>query len=251
MLFQEPQPTDYDLSFSIFGIPVRVHPMFWLIGLLLGASSGTIEGILIWVGALFVSILVHELGHALVMRFYGEVPRIALYWGGGLAISGGLSQGASWGRMKTHRGTWEQVIISFAGPLAGFLLAGVVIGVSVVSGMIAAERELNLSDKAITILSSIQVSLLWINIFWGLVNLMPVHPLDGGQISRALFMEYQPRDGLRNSLWLSVLFGALVAAAGVFFLQSIFMAFLFGSLAFSSYQTIQQMDRGGFGGGPW
>ena len=62
MLFQPPQPTPYDLRFSVAGIPVTVHPLFWLIALLLG-STGDILLVPIWVGVIFVSILVHELGH--------------------------------------------------------------------------------------------------------------------------------------------------------------------------------------------
>ena len=64
MLFQSPPPTRYDLRFSIAGIPVSVHPVFWLIALLFG-SSGDPLLIPIWILVVFVSILVHELGHAL------------------------------------------------------------------------------------------------------------------------------------------------------------------------------------------
>ena len=63
LLFQPPPPTRYDLRFSIVGIPVSVHPLFWLITLLL-AASGDLLLIPIWIFVVFVSILVHELGHA-------------------------------------------------------------------------------------------------------------------------------------------------------------------------------------------
>ena len=62
-LFQPPPPTQYDLRFAIAGIPVRVHPLFWLITILFGFSADLIQ-LLIWVFVVFVSILVHELGHA-------------------------------------------------------------------------------------------------------------------------------------------------------------------------------------------
>ena len=84
----EPAPTQADLHFRAFGVPVRVHPWFWVIALLLGLGGGEradpMETV-IWVAVVFVSILVHELGHAFPQRFYGGHPRITLYSFGGLA----------------------------------------------------------------------------------------------------------------------------------------------------------------------
>jgi hypothetical protein len=62
LLFQVPPPTRYDLRFNLAGFPVRVHPLFWLIAVLLGYSSGDPLQILIWVVVVFVSILIHEMG---------------------------------------------------------------------------------------------------------------------------------------------------------------------------------------------
>ena len=66
MLIGEPPRTPYDLNFSLLGIPVRIHPFFWLAGLLLGPRQGGPPAILLWIAAVFLAILVHELGHALV-----------------------------------------------------------------------------------------------------------------------------------------------------------------------------------------
>ena len=244
---QEPEPTSYDVSFSLLGFPTRVHPMFWLVCVLLGASSRSLGELLIWVGAVFVSILVHELGHAVTMRYFGESARIALYWGGGLAISGGQQV---WGRQKSERGTWVQVLISFAGPLAGFLLAGMVIGIQILLQTGIDRANWNLTDNQLFLANQIIAKMLFINIFWGLINLLPVYPLDGGQISRALFLEYLPSDGLRISLWLSVISGGGAAIFGLVN-QEFFLVVMFGFMAYSSYQMIQRMDSGGFGGGQW
>ena len=81
--------------------------------------------------------------------------------------------------------------------------------------------------------------LLWVNIFWGLINLVPVFPLDGGNVSRQLLLQADPMNGVRRSLWISVIAGALVAIAGLLLLRSIYMALLFGFLAFQSYQALQ------------
>ena len=188
------------------------------------------------------------------MRWYGETPRISLYFGGGLAISDGPKSWGSGG--KFGRTTSEQVIISFAGPAAGFILAGVIVGLVFLNG-----GKVELSGILMVPMFEFQLNenlrllifyLLLINTFWGLMNLIPVYPLDGGQISRALFTHANPSDGVRQSLWVSVVAGALAAFAGIVVFKMFFIAILFGMLAFSSFQALQMMDRGGFGGGnPW
>jgi stage IV sporulation protein FB len=82
-----------------------------------------------------------------------------------------------------------------------------------------------------------------VNIFWGLINLLPVFPLDGGRIARAIFMEIDTLDGTYKSLQLSMFTAAVVAVAGLLFWNSIYIALLFSILAFQSYMTMQ----GGFG----
>src|SRR5262245_37099251 len=62
-----PEPLPYDLRWRMFGIPVRVHWTFWLFTAILGfniVEFGFVY-LLVWMACAFVSILVHELGHAL------------------------------------------------------------------------------------------------------------------------------------------------------------------------------------------
>jgi len=89
------------------------------------------------------------------------------------------------------------------------------------------------------ILDRVFALFVFINFFWGLINLLPVFPLDGGNVARYTLIQTDPINGLRNSLWLSVITGALIAIAGFVVLGSIYMAFLFGYLAFQSYQALQ------------
>ncbi len=77
------------------------------------------------------------------------------------------------------------------------------------------------------------------NIFWGFINLLPVFPLDGGNVTRNVLLQVDPVDGVRKSLWVSVIAGALIALVAFFFLRSLYMAVLFGFLAFQSYQSLQ------------
>ena len=98
--------------------------LFWVVTLILGAAGNPNPvGISLWVAAVLVSILVHELGHALVAKAYGWPPRITLYGMGGLAAYEPGSQQ-----------TWKsRAIIAVSGPGAGFVLAAIVIGLVLIS----------------------------------------------------------------------------------------------------------------------
>jgi Zn-dependent protease len=245
MLFTEPQPTQYDLRFSLAGIPVRVHPLFWLMGIFLGGITGNLVSLIIWIAAVFVSILVHELGHAFAMRLFDQPSRVVLYMMGGLTIP----EASPWiGRWATiSQGPTQQILISLAGPGAGFLLAVLVIVTVLIAGgsvfMTALFGVIPLPAAVLPsggqIVNQMVMSLLWINVFWGLVNLLPVYPLDGGNVARHLLIKADPLDGLRKSLWLTVIVGALAALAGVLLFGSFYIALLYGVLAFESYQQLQ------------
>ena len=243
-LFQAPPTTRFDLRFTIAGIPVRVHPLFWVIALLFGSGSNSIFGIFTWVVAIFVSILVHEMGHALAFRRYGQDSFIVLHFAGGVTVPQSSGWGTGYGREFNSN---EQIVISLAGPFAGFFLAVLVLAGSVaMGGTIVFNTILGFIPFPLVylpvggqILNSFLLSLLWVNIFWGIVNLLPVMPLDGGHVARHVLVQRDPWGGLRTSLWVSVITGAVVAVIGLIFLQSIYMAFLFGMLAFQSFQMLQ------------
>jgi stage IV sporulation protein FB len=89
-----------------------------------------------------------------------------------------------------------------------------------------------------SVLYAFVTGLLWVNIFWGIINLVPVYPLDGGSVTRNILLQVDPVDGVRKSLWISVVAGGIVALLGLVFFRSIFMALLFGFLAYQSYQSL-------------
>jgi Zn-dependent protease len=244
-MFGEPPPTQADLNFSLLGIQVRVHPFFWVVGLLL-VSQGEIRdprAVLLMIAAMFVSILIHEFGHALTARSYGYHPRVVLHGLGGLAIYHPIRQT-----------TQSKIVITAAGPAAGFAFAGLVIGLLVITG-----QQVEFVRSLIPVefrlrspyLSLLVYYLLYINIYWSLINLLPVFPLDGGQIARELLIDANPHEGLRQSLILSIMTAiglviySLVGSGG----PSIFMALMFGYLAYLSFEMLQQ--SGGRGGGWW
>src|SRR5690349_4147218 len=125
MFLGEPPASQADLHFRIFGFPVRVHPYFWVVTLLLSLGGGAADPLntLSWVAVAFVSILLHELGHASLQRFYGGHPWITLYGLGGLASCN-----------DGPRTPWRRIAILLAGPGAGFLLAALIIAALRLSG---------------------------------------------------------------------------------------------------------------------
>ncbi len=244
-LFQVPPPTRFDLRFSIAGIPVRVHPLFWLIAILFGSSSNSIVSLLTWVVAIFISILIHELGHAFAMRRYGQDSQIILHFAGGLTVPESIAWGGGYASVATTPN--QQIFISLAGPFSGFLFAGLILAVSsLLGGTIIPNFIFGLIPFPLVmfptgweILGSFVISLLWVNIFWGFINLMPVNPLDGGTVTRYILIQTDPWNGVRTSLWISLIAGVVVAIAGLVLLRSTYMAILFGLLAFQSYQALQ------------
>jgi S-adenosylmethionine-dependent methyltransferase len=243
-LISQPPATRYDLRFTLLGVPVRVHPLFWLITALLGATAGNLIGVLIWVPAVFLSILLHELGHALTMRRFGQVPQIVLHYGGGLTTA----EPFYWGNrpVVVPLTPGQEILISLAGSGTGFLLASLVIGmVAAAGGSVGANLWLGFLPLPFVGFSArfplaalIANTFLWINIFWGVINLLPVLPLDGGNVARVLFVRSDPWNGVRNSLRLSAAAGAVAAVVGLVLLANPFLAMLFGFLAFQSYQLL-------------
>ena len=256
MLLTEPPPSQGDLHFRVFGFPVRVHPFFWLVAIVMGLSGGE-DGtppaeLLIWVAVFFASILVHELGHAFLQRRFGGHPWITLHGIGGLASCD-----------DCDRSPRSQILISLAGPAAGFLLAAIVVAVIGLRSHIVGftwSREVSrevfsfvTGGGAVPILggilywepfataaaNSLLRNILFVNIIWGLVNLLPVYPLDGGRISRELCTLNNPRRGIVMSLQISIVAAILMAVAGLLAWQSIYTALMFGYFAYVNYQTLQ------------
>src|SRR5262249_226412 len=152
---------------KIFGIPVKIDPSFLFICALLAYSRLSAPAILVeWLIVIFVSILVHELGHSLVVRLFGLSPQIMLYSMGGLT---------SWTDEKgiSHA---KRIAISLAGPFAGFLFGGVVY----LSGIALPDLFVDQFGP------QTYIDLLFVNWGWGVFNLLPILPLDGGNVAYSI-----------------------------------------------------------------
>jgi stage IV sporulation protein FB len=247
VLFAEPPRTQADLHFVLFGIPVRVHPLFWLVAVLFNLNAPPLH-VLLWIAALLVSILIHELGHAVVMRWFGDHPRIVLHGFGGLAIPEGVGR---------RPGPWGQILISLSGPGAGFLVAVTVVAALLFLGFgDSVDYKGPFRDDATLVpnllhfiprpeieeheqLSRFLRYFFQVSVYWGLINLLPIYPLDGGHIAQELLMLANPRDGARQSLLLSISTAGALAVLSLMRWNDFFLAVLFGYLAYSSYMTLQ------------
>jgi len=257
----EPPPTGADLNFSIFGYRVRISVWFWLVAFLLGARL--LDGpyprlIFAWVVVMFVSILIHELGHCLAFTKFGIRSHVVLYQFGGLAIPESARLGYG-GRLKP----WQQIAISAAGPAIQLFLAAILIVSVRVAGYQAPFYlgDLDLSwltgtGKSLAgdnvVMANVVFFLLQVNIFWALLNLLPIYPLDGGQIARELFLLYSRREPIERSLILSIA-TAVGVAIWAFVGRETLIGIMFAVLAWQGYMTLQAYTgRGGYGGGnPW
>ncbi len=163
----------------------------------------------------FLSILCHELGHALTGRKFTRCrPEISLVAFGGLASF----PGASFTK-------WKHVIMVAAGPFTNFFLAVVFY----VSSHFLLPR---LDPEGSTLITEFFRLGLVINIIWGIFNLIPVFPLDGGQIMHS-FIRNQ-----RLAHTISLVIAILMIAWGISTAQ-LFIVILFAFMGYQNYEIMQ------------
>lgn len=232
------------VRFTLFGVPVEIQPWFWATSAMLGGAlrANTPEGfqqVVLFMFAATISILVHEYGHALVgRRLGGGYARIVLWAFGGLAYNEG-------GRFTKWQNFWRVA----AGPGAGFAFLLVLVAVlsvffgprdslALAGSTLFGTRGL-LSLETLTYfqshlpLYSLIHSFLWINFWWGMLNLVPVLPLDGGRIAE-LFVRPQSR-----VYQLAIAASVAVALLAGLMRGDFYLAAMFGFLAWRNYQSLQ------------
>jgi Zn-dependent protease len=198
------------MRFRLLGVPVTVQAWFWISTVFLWfASRGPLSTLPTWVAVVFVSILVHELGHAVAIMRHGIAPSITLHGMGGVTLWGG----------SRNIGRLDRAIISLAGPFAGFALGGIVYAASLVF------------PPSPGFVSLVVFQLLWVNIGWGLINLAPVLPFDGGHVMEEALGPRRARTAALVSLVASVALAVYFMATG-----SAWGAILFGMSAIQSWQ---------------
>jgi Zn-dependent protease/CBS domain-containing protein len=175
----------WELRFgSIRGIPIRVHitlllffvwiaATYWISGL---GPRGTVTGVLL-LACVFVTIVLHELAHALVAHRFGVRTRDIL-----LLPIGGI---ASLERIPERSG--QELAIALAGPAFNLIVA-----LLLWAGLGIAGSDLSLATGSPG--EAFALQLMWINVALAVFNLLPAFPLDGGRALRALLARVMRRE---------------------------------------------------------
>ena len=207
------------LQFRLLGIPVTVQPWHWIMLGLFGAvmfnpvDRNGLLTVALFVLAGFISVLVHEDGHALTGRRYGSRPEIILHGIGGVAV---------FPYARFTRG--QNILVSAAGP-----------GIQILLGVVAI-AFIHYAPLPQTPILTFVVFLGYFSIFWAVLNLIPVYPLDGGQIMMAIMGPHRRRLGLQISIGTAV-----IAGLGLFLvLHSFLFPIFLGFMAYQNYQELQQ-----------
>ena len=204
--------------FMIFNIPVTVQPWFWLTLALLSGQLNADLGrdilfLLLFIIAGFVSILVHELGHALTARRFGNRVEIVLQAFGGYAAY----SGAPLTRKRTF-------MVTAAGP--GFQIVLGVLALAVWRAVPALNANM---EYFLTSLAAI-------SLIWAVLNLLPILPLDGGRLVETTLGP----ERLKTTLIISCATGALVCLISFTLFFQPFLGIFMGMFAYQSFKALQQ-----------
>ena len=218
------------IRFTLFGVQVCIHPTLWLTLAILGraycvSSVVDLMSALLFIVSAFVILLAHEMGHALVgRRLGGGYPCVYLAWLGGDCTN------------ETARLTRMQgVVMTAAGPLAS-LAVGVIaylglclyVGDFILGSLFASSFALGcMPCVAVTeyppLVMFLFFYLIEVSCWWTLLNLLPIFPLDGGQIMQGLMKSRPQMHAI--SLAAAVVFALAFGTLGLWLL-TIFMILL-------------------------
>lgn len=194
-------------------IPIRIHPLFWLLVIAISAINSNfalVEGML-WALIIIVSVVVHEFGHALTAKAFGQRVSIELIGFGGLTKRHGPP-------LKL----WKEFIIVACGPIAGLLLCGLFY--LLLEGV---------GEGAPAIVKYTLAIGVYANLFWTAINLLPVQPLDGGHLVRIALEGLLGLRGIKTALFISMLVSIAISmyflVSGLFFIGAFFLMFTFES----------------------
>lgn len=199
-------------------IPISIHFFFWITAALIGfLNSGTWLGTIIWIFVILISVLVHEMGHATTALFFGVKPRIELVALGGLTYHHG-----------EKLSFLKQFFIVLNGPIFGFML------------FVLAWGLLKVPALAVGFWGGVLNLFYWVNFIWTILNLVPVMPLDGGQLLRIALEAFFGAKGFRYSLVIGIVIAGLISL-GFFLYQQYLIGALFFLFAFQSWDMFRRL----------
>lgn len=222
---------------QVLGVPVRFHFTFWLIvvSLIVFGAKGkqSAAALTIYIVAIFGSVLLHEMGHALVARRYGiRTLEIVMLPIGGLA------------RLERAPKAREELWVALAGPAVNLLIAGAIFAWLVVTGSpLAPENWQEANDRSL--LPMIAAA----NLVLAGFNLLPAFPMDGGRILRSLLSRFRPeheatRTAARIGMGMAAMMGLYGLLATNFILVFIAFFVYVGAVQESMASQQQVLIRG-------
>lgn len=199
-------------------IPIIIYPTFWILAALLAIllGEGDFLKMFIWVGVVFISVLFHEFGHALTALFFGRKPRIELVAMGGLTYHDG-----------DRLPFWKQFFITLNGPVFGFII---VVGVFLLK---------EIPSLSTGYAGHLLEQIFFVNVIWTVVNLIPVLPLDGGQLLRLTLEKFFGYKGLRYAFFWSALL-SLGFCLLLFLTQNYLAGAIFFLFAFENFDNFRK-----------
>lgn len=208
------------LELHLGKVPVRIHPTFLLMAAVLGLEPNNLLADVSWIVVVFVSVLLHELGHAGVGMLFGLEPRIDLHGMGGTT---------SWATNKplSHA---RRIAISLAGPFAGFAF-----------GALAFTLALLGAFPPTPIGQTVQQQLIFVNVVWGAVNLLPMLPLDGGNVMTQLLHVFTRGRGERPARIVSIAVAVLLVPVAIKFGWGIWGMLLIFTFLASNWRGLQEL----------
>jgi stage IV sporulation protein FB len=210
------------LSFNLFGIPVRVQPWFWVTLALIGGGLSANDSlsmllVVMFVLAGFVSVLVHELGHALTVRKFGLPTSITL-----IAFGGFASYPAG---VLTRK---QSFMVTAAGPALQLAL-----------GILVAAIRVSVEVPPASLLNHFTFYLVLVSVAWALLNCLPIFPMDGGQMLAAVLGPKRQRYVYLTGAVCAAIIGLLAFTQLSSYLLPIFMAYF----AWKNWQSFQQQTN--------
>jgi Zn-dependent protease len=211
------------LRFRIGPFPVLVLPWFFLSAVLLGYPLGFGWRMAAWIVLVFVSVLVHELGHALVGKAFGGSPEIRLEAFGGVTFP----------QFARRPGPGRQFILSAAGP---------VLGIAVGAAAYALLRYWPPEPGSVSAWTVAQF--VFVSVVWAAFNLLPILPLDGGNMLLAFLEGVRRKPSIALASWIS--FGVSLVVGALLMLWRGFDPFLLlwmGLFALQNFSRARAMGR--------
>jgi Zn-dependent protease len=182
---------------------------------------------LLWVPVLFVSVLLHELAHAGAIAAFG--------YGGSQILLSGMG-GVTMNQRRAR--PWHDMIISTAGPASSFVIAWL-------TTLAMQNFPLAASDP---MLAAFLPLLRTANVWWGVFNMIPVSPLDGGHMVRDFFRIFlRDRTAFVISVWIAMIVGAMIVAFGIY-IGFYFLSLLIAWYVWMAYQQWQHFRKSGYPG---